>query len=311
MKAVNTMILARMDSRVPMIPHLAGYLIAAGGKRIRPLMTLAATALYQGDMHRAHRLATAVEFIHSATLLHDDVVDDSDERRGQQSANIVFGNEASVLVGDFLFSRAFQLMTEDGSLEVLKILSDASAIIAEGEVFQLSLQGNIEASMNDYLDVIRGKTAALFAAACEVGPVIAEAGPLQRHAMYDYGLNLGMAFQIIDDMLDYSANQKQLGKAIGDDFREGKMSAPVIMAIALADGAEKEFWTRTIGNRRQDEGDFKIALDICRHHRIFEAGLALASQYGDRALAALLKAPESPIRHSLEDLVSFTLYRNH
>ncbi len=311
MNAVNAMIIARMNSRVPMIPQLAGYLIAAGGKRIRPLMTLAATAIQGGDMIRAHRLATAVEFIHSATLLHDDVVDDSEERRGQQSANAVFGNEASVLVGDFLFSRAFQLMTEDGSLDVLKILSDASAVIAEGEILQLSLQGNIDASMQDYLDVIHGKTAALFAAACEVGPVVAGTSEEQRRAMYEYGLNLGMAFQIIDDILDYAADQTVLGKTIGDDFREGKMSAPVIMALQKANTDEKQFWERTIAQRNQRPDDFNHALSLCRQHLIFEDGMALAISYGDKAKQALSLAPTSPVRDALSALVDFTLQRDY
>lgn len=311
MAAVNAMIMARMESRVPMIPQLAGYLIASGGKRIRPLMTLAATSLYGGAMVRAHRLATAVEFIHSATLLHDDVVDDSAERRGKPSANIAFGNEASVLVGDFLFSRAFQLMTEDGSLDVLKILSDASAIIAEGEVFQLSIQGNIDASMNDYLDVIRGKTAALFAAACEVGPVIADAGDTHRQAMYDYGLNLGMAFQIIDDVLDYAADQTKLGKTVGDDFREGKMSLPVILALQAADADERAFWQRTIADKNQTDADFDTALSICEKRRVFEKGLALAHDYADRAKTALAQAADTPLRAALSDLVDFTVQRDH
>lgn len=309
MGAVNAMIMARMESRVPMIPQLAGYLIAAGGKRIRPLMTLAATALYNGDMVRAHRLATAVEFIHSATLLHDDVVDDSAERRGKPSANVAFGNEASVLVGDFLFSRAFQLMTEDGSLDVLRILSDASAVIAEGEILQLSIQGNIDASMQDYLDVIHGKTAALFAAACEVGPIVAGAPDAHVKAMRDYGHYLGMAFQIVDDMLDYAADQKTLGKTIGDDFREGKMSAPVMLALHKATADEKDFWRRTIGERNQNESDFDQALVICRRHGIFEEGMALAVQYGDKAKAALSAAQHTPLRDALSDLVDFTLHR--
>lgn len=311
MKAVNAMIMARMNSRVPMIPQLAGYLIASGGKRIRPLMTLAATTLYDGDMMRAHRLATAVEFIHSATLLHDDVVDDSEERRGKPSANIAFGNEASVLVGDFLFSRAFQLMTEDGSLDVLKILSDASAIIAEGEVFQLSIQGNLDATMDDYLDVIRGKTAALFAAACEVGPVIAGAEQIHRQAMYDYGLYLGMAFQIVDDILDYAADHMKLGKTLGDDFREGKMSLPVILALKEADADERAFWQRTIADRDQKDDDFETALSICAKHGIFEKGLALAYDYADKAKAALAHAEDSSLRAALSDLVDFTVQRDY
>lgn len=309
-RAVNAMIIERMDSRIPMIPQLAGYLIAAGGKRIRPLMTLAMTAMYQGDMTRAHRLATAVEFIHSATLLHDDVVDESTERRGQPSANTAFGNEASVLVGDFLFSRAFQLMTEDGSLDVLKILSDASAIIAEGEVFQLSIQGNLDATMDDYRDVIQGKTAALFAAACEVGPVIAGADSSHRLAMHDYGLNLGMAFQITDDILDYAADPHRLGKQTGDDFREGKMSAPVILALAGANQAERSFWERTISARAQTPDDLAQAMSLCRKHDVFQQGYALAAQYGEKARRALKAAPGSPLRGALDQLIDFTLERD-
>lgn len=311
MKAVNAMIMARMDSRVPMIPQLAGYLIASGGKRIRPLMTLATTMLYDGDMTRAHRLATAIEFIHSATLLHDDVVDDSEERRGKPSANIAFGNEASVLVGDFLIARSFQLTTEDGSLDVLKILSNTSAIMSEGEVFQLSIQGHVDATMDDYLDVIRGKTAALFAAACEIGPVIADAGQEHRQAMYDYGLYLGMAFQIVDDVLDYAADQNKLGKTLGDDFREGKMSAPVIMALQRASTEERAFWQRTIADRNQTDDDFQTALSICAKHDIFEKGQQLAYEYADKAKAALLLSPDTALRSALSDLVDFTVQRDY
>lgn len=311
MQAVNAMIIARMDSPVPMIPQLAGYLIAAGGKRIRPLMTLAATAIYGGDMVRAHRLATAVEFIHSATLLHDDVVDASDERRGQQSANAVFGNEASVLVGDFLFSRAFQLMVEDGNLDILKILSDASAIIAEGEVLQLAVQGNIETSMDEYLAVIKGKTAALFAAACEVGPLIADAGRDAAQALCEYGMNLGIAFQIADDVLDYAADRAKLGKAVGDDFREGKMTAPVILALQKANDEERAFWTRTLSERDQNDSDLVRAQSLLTRHGALEGGLALARDYARKAREALAEAPDSPIRAALDSLALYTVEREY
>ena len=312
MKAVNQMILRHMQSDVPLIPQLASYLIAAGGKRIRPLLTLAATQIFNGDMARAHRLSACVEFIHTATLLHDDVVDDSDERRGKKSANIIFGNEASVLVGDFLFSRSFQLMVADGSLEVLRILSDASAIIAEGEVLQLSVQNNLDTTMDDYLAVIEGKTAALFAAACEVGPVIAERDADTVKAMRDYGLYLGMAFQIADDVLDYSASRAQLGKAVGDDFREGKMTAPVILAIAKSNEEEKAFWLRTLGDKDQIEDDLAKAQNIIAKYDTLNEGLALARQYGEKAVRALESAtPDSALRQIMSDLVTFTIEREY
>lgn len=309
-RAVNAMILARMDSPVPMIPELAGYLIAAGGKRIRPLMTLAATALYGGDMGRAHRLATSVEFIHTATLLHDDVVDDSTERRGQKSANEVFGNEASVLVGDFLFSRAFQLMVEDGNLHVLKTLSDASAIIAQGEVLQLSIQGNLDTSMDDYLEVIKGKTAALFAAACEVGPLIAGKDLNAARIMAEYGLNLGIAFQIADDILDYSAQQEKLGKTVGDDFREGKMTAPVILALQKANAEERAFWKRTMGDKEQGDSDLIRAQSLFERHGALKDAHAMARAYAQKAREALAEAPDSPFRATLDALALYTVERD-
>lgn len=311
MKAVNAMILTHMQSDVPLIPQLASYLIAAGGKRIRPLLTLASTALFNGDMIRAHRLAASVEFIHTATLLHDDVVDDSDTRRGKDSANIVFGNEASVLVGDFLFSRAFQLMVADGSLEVLRILSNASAVIAEGEVLQLSVQSNLDTSMADYEAVIEGKTASLFAAACEVGPVIAEQDQTIIDAMREYGLYLGMAFQVVDDVLDYNAERAKLGKTIGDDFREGKMTAPIILAIKKADAQEREFWQRTLGDKNQQNGDLETALELMNKYDTLNQGMALAHKYGEKAVQALQGVPPSPLRDILENIIEFTINRNH
>lgn len=311
MKSVNAMILDHMQSDVPLIPHLASYLIAAGGKRIRPLLTLSATALFDGDMKRAHALAAAVEFIHTATLLHDDVVDDSTQRRGKESANIVFGNEASVLVGDFLFSRAFQLMVSDGSLEVLHILSTASAIIAEGEVLQLSVQNNLETSMDDYLAVIEGKTASLFAAACEVGPVVAEQDQNTIQALRDYGMNLGMAFQIIDDVLDYNAEHAKLGKTVGDDFREGKMTAPVLLAIEKASDDEKEFWQRTLGDKNQKDGDLETAQELITKYNTIDAGMKMARLYGDKAIAALNNVPDKNLKSTLVDLVDFTINRSY
>jgi octaprenyl-diphosphate synthase len=311
MNAVNAMIIARMDSPVPMIPQLAGYLIAAGGKRIRPLMTLAAAALYGGDMPRAHRLATAVEFIHTATLLHDDVVDNSDERRGQKSANAIYGNEASVLVGDFLFSRAFQLMVEDGNLDVLRILSDASAIIAQGEVLQLSIQGNLNTTMDEYLEVIKGKTAALFAAACEVGPVVAGADKNAARIMCEYGMNLGIAFQIADDVLDYASDSKTLGKEVGDDFREGKMTAPILMAYAKANDEERAFWQRTLADKDQSDSDLVRAITILKRHNALEDGLQMAQDYAQKARESLAEAPDSPLRATLDALATYAATRTY
>lgn len=309
MKEVNALIIRHMESDVPMIPQLASYLIAAGGKRIRPLLTLACTSLYDGDMERAHRLSAAVEFIHTATLLHDDVVDDSEERRGKPSANVIFGNEASVLVGDFLFSRAFQLMVADGNLDVLRILSDASATISEGEVLQLTTQSNLDTSLDEYFKVIEGKTAALFAAACEVGPVIAGKDEETIRKVRDFGMALGMAFQIVDDVLDYSANQEKLGKTVGDDFREGKMSAPVILAYQEADEREKAFWQRTIGERDQKDGDLKEAQSYIDKHNVIEKGLDLARSYSNRAKGHINGSSELAI--TLRALCDYVVDRHY
>jgi octaprenyl-diphosphate synthase len=311
MKAVNQMILENMRSDVPLIPQLASYLIAAGGKRIRPLLTLTTTALFDGDMTRAHRLAAAVEFIHTATLLHDDVVDDSDQRRGKDSANIVFGNEASVLVGDFLFSRAFQLMVADGSLDILRVLSNASAIIAEGEVLQLSAQNNLKTSMNDYLAIIEGKTASLFAAACEVGPLIRGEDKNTVNHIREFGMNLGMAFQIIDDVLDYRAERAKLGKTIGDDFREGKMTAPIIMALEKATKDEKAFWQRTLGDKDQRDSDLQTAQELIAKYNTLEQSTSLAKSYGERAISNLAILPATSLKSTLTDLVHFTINRDH
>lgn len=311
MSAVNAIILERMDSHVPLVKQLAGYLIAAGGKRVRPLLTLASTAIHDGDMSRAHLLAACVEFIHTATLLHDDVVDESDERRGQATANEIFGNQASVLVGDFLFSRAFQMMVDDGNIDILRILSDASAIIAQGEVLQLSTANNIDTTMEDYTAVIKAKTAALFAAACEVGPVIAGGHSGQAEAMAEYGMNLGIAFQIVDDVLDYSANQEKLGKTIGDDFREGKMTAPVLYAIEKADEEEKSFWARVITDNDKNDDDLPHAIALMQKHNALEQSMTLARQYAGKAEDALSIAPDGALKDMLSSLIKFTIERDY
>jgi len=309
MTAVNALILKNMHSDVPLIPQLAQYLIAAGGKRIRPLMTLAVASLLKADMSRAHTLAAAVEFIHTATLLHDDVVDESEERRGQKAANLIFGNQASVLVGDFLFSKAFQMMVEAKSLEVLKILSDASAVIAQGEVLQLTTANDIGTGFDRYIKVIESKTAALFAASCEVGPVLADSSLALRKDLRDYGMNIGIAFQIIDDTLDYVADQKKLGKTVGDDFREGKVTAPIIFAIESATQEEKSFWQRTVGERNQNEKDFETALSLIHKYNGIEKSHNLAKDYAMQAKRNLSSAPDHAIKSMLMDLADYTVQR--
>ncbi len=312
MAAVNDCIRAKMQSKVPLIPKLADYLISSGGKRIRPLMTLACTAIYGGDMTRAHRLAAAVEFIHSATLLHDDVVDESAERRGKATANLVFGNQSSVLVGDFLFARAFELMTEDDSMRILRILSQASAIIAEGEVLQLSHMGDMSTGMDDYIKIIQAKTAALFAAACEVSPVIAGADDAAIQAMHNYGLYLGIAFQIADDALDYNADREKLGKVVGDDFREGKLTAPVLLALGDASDEEKAFWQRTLSMHEQKDGDLETAQEIINRHDALKRSLDLARTYGEKAKAAMRAAPSHApeLQQAMIDLVDYSIERD-
>lgn len=309
LEACNRLIIERMQSPVALIPQLAAHIVAAGGKRLRPLLTLAAARMagYRGHRHVA--LAACVEFIHTATLLHDDVVDESALRRGQASANALFGNKASVLVGDFLFARAFQLMVSDGSLEVLRILSDAAATIAEGEVLQLITQNDTATTEAQYLQVIEGKTAALFAAATEVGAVVADRPAVEQAALRAYGHNLGIAFQLVDDALDYSAEQERLGKTVGDDFREGKITLPVLLAFARGDGAEREFWRRTLEEREQAEADLPHAIALLQKHEAFADTVLRARHYGNLALEALAAFPESAERRALADIVEFCVSR--
>lgn len=311
MRQVNERILKCMESDVPLIPQLARYLIAAGGKRIRPLLTLAGAAIYDAPMAKTYPLAAAVEFIHTATLLHDDVVDESAERRGQKAANLIFGNKASVLVGDYLFSKSFQLMVECGSLDVLSILSDAAATIAQGEVKQLSTANNIETTMPAYLDVVQSKTAALFAASCHIGPALAVSGREHEKAMRSYGMNIGIAFQIVDDMLDYAADPRILGKDIGDDFKEGKMTAPVIFALEQADDRERAFWQRTLGDKIIAEGDFAAALELMNRHDALRKSGELAVHYVTQAKTALEILPPHELKNTLSELADFILTRKH
>jgi octaprenyl-diphosphate synthase len=307
---VNREIVEKMQSPVALIPQLAGHIIAAGGKRMRPMLTLAAARLcgYEGN-ERQCKLAACVEFIHTATLLHDDVVDESLLRRGQESANAVWGNQASVLVGDFLFSRSFELMVEDGSLEVLRILSGASAVIAEGEVLQLITTNDTGTSEEDYLEVIRCKTATLFAAAAELGGVVADRSPEDKKALSDFGMNLGIAFQLVDDLLDYSALQAQLGKTVGDDFREGKMSLPVVLAFARADDEEREFWTRTMERMEQEEGDLDRAISLMQKHGVLDETAARARDYAAGAKQSLAGFPDNEFRKAMMEAADFAVDR--
>ncbi len=309
LKSVNRTIVARMHSPVALIPQLAGHIVAAGGKRLRPMLTLGASKLcgYPGERHI--RLATCVEFIHTATLLHDDVVDDSALRRGQSSANAIWGNQSSVLVGDFLFSRAFELMVEDGSLKVLQILSRASSVIAEGEVHQLLTSNDTETSEAQYLEVIQAKTAELFAAAARIGAVVAERPDVEEEALRVYGLNLGIAFQLIDDVLDYSARQQELGKTVGDDFREGKITLPVILAFRRGDAGERAFWQRTLETLEQSEADLAHAMDLMKQHNSLADTVNRARHYGAVARDALGIFPDSQPKTVLLDIIDFCIER--
>ncbi len=309
LEKVNRTIVDRMHSPVALIPQLAGHIIAAGGKRLRPVLTLASAKLAGHTGERHVKLAACVEFIHTATLLHDDVVDESELRRGQASANALFGNKPSVLVGDFLFSRSFELMVEDGSLSVLAILSRASSVIAEGEVLQLITANDTETSEDSYLEVIRSKTAALFAAACRIGAVVAERPKVEEEALESYGLNLGIAFQLIDDVLDYSAKQAVLGKTVGDDFREGKITLPLILAFRRGDADERAFWRRCVEDLEQTEGDLDRAIALMEKHGSLAATVARARHYGEIARDALGIFTDSPIKQAMIDVIDFCIER--
>jgi octaprenyl-diphosphate synthase len=309
MNGVNAVILERMQSKVALIPELAGHLIAGGGKRMRPMLTLACASLlgYPGTRH--HKLAAAVEFIHTATLLHDDVVDGSGMRRGKRTANLIWGNPASVLVGDFLFSRAFELMVEDGSLKVLRILSHASAVIAEGEVEQLTAQRRIETDEEQYLTIISAKTAALFAAACRVSPVVAEADEDVELALESYGKHLGIAFQLTDDVIDYASDAEVMGKGVGDDFRDGKMTLPVILAYARASESERAFWRSAISGERVSDEDLAHAVSLLRSSGALADTIERARHYGRRAIDALASFPASKVKSALVEAAEFAVAR--
>lgn len=310
LQRVNALIVERMHSPITLIPQLAGHIVSAGGKRLRPLLTLACARLCgyrEGNRHVA--IAAVVEFIHTATLLHDDVVDASDLRRGRDTANALWGNKPAVLVGDFLFARAFQLMVEDGSLKVLEILSRAASVIAEGEVHQLMTANDTTTSEEAYLAVIEAKTAALFAAAARVGAVLADRPQDDEMTLERFGYNLGVAFQLVDDVLDFSARETELGKSIGDDFRDGKITLPIVVAFARGDADERAFWRRTLEAGEQGPGDLERALGILERRGALAETLARARAYAGAAIDALDGFPDSPLRRALAEAAAFATER--
>jgi octaprenyl-diphosphate synthase len=309
MGRVNELILSKAGSDVEMIPEVANHLISSGGKRLRPMLTLAAAQMlgYKGDGHI--KLATSVEFMHTATLLHDDVVDESDMRRGKRTARMIWGNQASVLVGDFLLGQAFRMMVEVGSLEALDVLSSAASIIAEGEVMQLSAAKNLETTEDEYLSVIKAKTAALFSAAAEVGPIIANSPKAERNALRSYGLNLGLAFQLVDDALDYGGNARDLGKNVGDDFREGKVTLPVILAYRRGTDAERNFWREAIEGGASTDENLETALSYLRKHGTINDTIQRARHFGEIARDALAPLPATPQKDALLDVIGFCIAR--
>jgi len=309
MVAVDALIRKHMDSPVPVIPALADHLIAGSAKRLRPLLTVAAARITGGRDDNCLKLAAAVEFIHTATLLHDDVVDSSQLRRGRVAAHLIWGAPSSVLVGDFLFARAFELMVGANSMQALEILARASRVIAEGEVLQLTRAHDLDLSQDVYLDIIRAKTAELFAAAAETGAVSSGASPAHCAALRKYGQDLGLAFQLVDDALDYSSDSDTLGKNPGDDFREGKATLPLLLTMARAGASERDFWVRTIDRLEQVDGDFDRARELMRQTGALESTLDLASSYAASAKAALSDFAASPWRPALEDLADFAVAR--
>ena len=311
MQAVDALIHARMSSAVSLIPELSRHLIDSGGKRLRPMLTLAAAHIcdYVGSHHL--NLAAAVEFIHTATLLHDDVVDASALRRGKVAANVVWGNKPSILVGDFLFSRAFELMVETGDLSVLGILARASSVIAEGEVMQLRSANNLGTTEADYLAVVTAKTAALFAASAEAGGALADAPLTIVGALRDYGLNLGIAFQLTDDTLDYLGGEQQMGKSVGDDFREAKVTLPVILALQRATEPQRRFWQRVIEAGEQNDRDLDTAIQIVRDTGAIGESQAKARAYADAAIAAASRLPSRKMSEALMDIAEFCVARTY
>jgi len=309
MDRVNALILSRVGSDVTLIADVAHYLIDSGGKRLRPMLTIAAAAMcgYEGDGHV--KFAASVEFMHTATLLHDDVVDESELRRGKPAARMVWGNQATVLVGDFLLGQAFTTLVEVGSLDALDVLANAAAVIAEGEVMQLTVAKDTATTEDEYLRVIQAKTATLFSAAAEVGPIIAGHDRSTRAAFRSYGMNFGLAFQLIDDVLDYAGNSGDLGKQIGDDFREGKITLPVVLAYRRGSDSDRAFWRRTLENGAIDDGDLQHAIELMRRHRALDDTVERARHFGSVARDALAPFPDSAHKSALIEAVDFCIDR--
>lgn len=309
MQRVNQLILSKAGSDVEMIPEVANHLISSGGKRLRPMLTLAAAELcgYAGENHI--RLAASVEFMHTATLLHDDVVDESAMRRGKSTARMIWGNQASVLVGDFLLGQAFKMMVDAGSMDALDVLATAATVIAEGEVMQLSAAKNMETTEDDYLAVIRAKTAALFAAAAEVGPIVAGESKAVRNALKSYGMNLGLAFQLVDDVLDYGGTTAELGKNTGDDFREGKITLPVILAYRRGSAEERAFWKRAIEEGQSSDENLAVALGLIKKYGSLADTITRARHYGTIARDALAPLPDTPLKDALLEVIDFCIER--
>jgi len=309
MEAINRIILDKALSDVELIPELAHHLIDSGGKRLRPMLAIASAKLagYQGNGHI--RTAAAIEFMHTATLLHDDVVDESNVRRGKKAARMIWGNQASVLVGDFLLGQAFRMLVDFGSLPVLKILSNAAAVIAEGEVMQLAAAKNTSTTEDEYLAIINAKTAALFSAAAEVGAAITNKPAAEQAALRSYGKNLGIAFQLVDDALDYSGDSLRLGKSVGDDFREGKITLPVILSFRRGTDHEREFWRRTIVEGRIEDGDLEHAFGLMKRHKAIEATLERAGSYGGIAHDAMAIFRDTPEKKAMQNVIQFCIER--
>ncbi len=311
MGRLNDLILSKAHSHVEMIPKLARHLINSGGKRLRPVLTIASAQMCSYEGHDHIPLAAAVEFMHTATLLHDDVVDESDMRRGHTTARILWGNEASVLVGDYLLGQAFKMQVDVGIMDALSILANAAAIIAEGEVMQLAAAKNMETTEDDYLTIIKSKTAALFAAAAELGAVVADKAERERAALRSYGNNLGLAFQLVDDALDYAGSAEQLGKNIGDDFREGKITLPIVLSYRRGTSGEQDFWKRTLQAGDLRDGDLEQAADLMQKHNALEDTIKRARHYGDMAKDALAIFPDGKHKSALTETIDFCVRRSH
>jgi len=312
LNSVDTLIIEKLDSNVPLVQEIGKYLILSGGKRLRPLLTISSFHLLNGKYLSTNNhigLASAVEFIHAATLLHDDVVDTSKERRGNLTANEVWGNKTSVLVGDFLFSRSFQLMTKYGNLDTLKILSDTSVVISEGEVLEISNEKNLEISEDTYFKIINGKTASLFSAACQVGGISAKAKKNEIEALKSFGINFGMSFQLIDDALDYISDSNSMGKNLGDDFKEGKITLPILLAYGRSNDEEKNFWKRVISNLKQETGDFNKAIKIINKYHCIEDTITRAKHFADVAIDSLSIFENNLFKNTLIKLIKVSISR--